>query len=314
MDYEMPGMNGAETFSLLKKQENSLCRDIPVILLTAGDAVSAKQLVDEYGFDAYLEKPIRAELLEAEILRLLPKEFIEYRWKGADLYSLTSEAATIRRRKRKLCITTDCVCELPEEIISQYDIKVMYLYIRTESGRFMDTREIDSDNLSYFFENENSVARAASVTIEEYEEFFAKALSEAENVIHISLAANSGKSYGVAVEAAKGFDHVRVIDSGLISCGEGLVVLRAAQMARDGAGVDEIVEVIEGLKHSVETKFILQSVKVFYRNGYANKFTAAIFEKLHIHPVLRMNRSYVRITGGYMGSLENQGFPNFLIV
>ena len=305
MDYAMPGMNGAETFSLLKKQENSLCRDIPVILLTAGDAVSAKQLVDEYGFDAYLEKPIRAELLEAEILRLLPEELIEYRSKAADLYSKASENGTIRRRKRKLCITTDCACELPEEIISQYDIKVMYLYIRTESGRFMDTREIDSDNLSYFFENEKPIARADSVTIEEYEEFFAKALSEAENVIHISLAANSGKSYGVAVEAAKCFNHVRVIDSGLISCGEGLVVLRAAQMAREGAGVDEIVEVIEQLKHSVETKFILQSVKAFCQNGYVNKFTAAIFEKLHIHPVLRMNRSYVRITGGYMGSLEN---------
>ena len=305
MDYSMPEMNGAETFSLLKKQENSLCRDIPVILLTAGDVVSAKQIVDEYGFDTYLEKPISAEMLEAELLKLLPEELIEYRSKDAALSGETSEYATIRRKKRKLCITTDCVCELPEEIISQFDIKVMYLYIRTESGRFTDTREIDSDNLSYFFENEKSLARAASVTIEEYEEFFAKALSEAENVIHISLAANSGKSYGVAVAAAKGFDHVRVIDSGQISCGEGLIVLRAAQMAKEGAGVDEIVEVMERLKHSVETKFIMQSVKVFGQNGYTNRLTAGLFEMLHVHPVLRMNKSYIRITGGYIGSLEN---------
>lgn len=305
MDYMMPEMNGAETFDLLKKQENSLCRDTPVILLTAGDAASAKQIVDEYGFDTYLEKPIRADILEAEILKLLPEELIEYRSNEAALSAVTAESATIRRKRRKLCITTDCVCELPDEIISQYDIKVMYLYIRTESGRFTDTREIDSDNLSYFFEDEKPMPHAVSVTIEEYEEFFAKVLSEAENVIHISLAAKCGKSYGVAVTAAKGFDHVRVIDSGQISCGEGLIVLGAAQMARDGAGVDEIVETVEKLKHSVETKFVMQDAKTFYQSGYTNRFIAAVCKLFHMHPILRMNRSYVRIVGAYIGSLEN---------
>lgn len=305
MDYMMPDMNGAETFSLLRKQENGLCRDTPVILLTAGDVASAKQIVDEYGFDTYLEKPIRAELLEAEILKLLPEELIEYRLEEAALAEGAAVYPAIYRKKRRLCITTDCICELSDEIISQYDIKVMYLYIRTESGRFTDTREIDSDNFPYFFENEKLRARTVSVTIEEYEEFFAKVLLEAENVIHISLAANSGKSYGIAVTAAKSFDHVRVIDSGHISCGEGLIVLKAAQMARDGASADEIVDVIERLKHNVETKFVMQSAKTFYQNGYTNRVTAAVCELFHMHPILRMNKGRITIMGVYIGNLEN---------
>jgi DegV family protein with EDD domain len=308
MDYRMPDMNGAETFSKLKKQESGLCRDVPVVLLTAGDEAGAKQLVEEYGFDSYLEKPIRAERLEAEIVRLLPEELIEYSAKEASLSEQEGGYAARHRRKRKLCITTDCICDLPDEIISQYDIPVMYLYIRTEFGRFKDTREIDSDNITYFFEDERiseSMVRSVSVTIGEYEEFFSMALSEAENVIHISMAANAGKSYGVAIAAAKGFDHVKVIDSGQISGGEGLIVLRAAQMAKDGAGAEAIVEEIEKLKHCVETKFVLQNAKTFCRNGYASRLTAQLCELFHIHPVLKMKHSYARISGGYIGNTEH---------
>lgn len=305
MDYMMPEMNGAETFAMLKHQENSLCRDTPVILLTAGDSASAKQLVEEHGFDTYLEKPIQAEKLENEILKLLPEELVEYRKNERAYMDDDADLSRLRRKKRKLCITTDCVCELPDEIIAQNDIKVMYLYIRTPNGRFADTREIDSDNLSYFGDAELEQIHAVSVTVEEYEDFFAKALSEAENVIHISMAEHAGKSYGVAVAAAQGFDHVRVIDSGHISCGEGLIVLRAAQMARDGADVDAICNAIEHTKHLIETRFLMSSASVFYQNGYTNKFVARICENFKMHPVLRMTRSYIKIMGFYAGNLEN---------
>lgn len=304
MDYMMPDMNGAETLAQIRRQENSLCRDTSVILLTAGDAASSKQLADENGFDSFLEKPISADLLEKELLKYIPEELIEYRSKESSLDVLDEENIRIRHKKRKLCITTDCVCELPDELISKYDVKVMYLYIRTPRGRFADTREIDSDNLSYFFNDEKSQIIADSVTIEEYEEFFAKALLEAENVIHISMAANSGKSYGVAVAAAKGFDHVRVIDSGQISCGEGLIVRKAAMLAKEGATVEELSEAIEKLKHQVETRFVMPNAENFYRHGYVDRATAKICEIFHMHPILHMRKSYIKIMGVYFGSTE----------
>ena len=31
--------------------------------------------------------------------------------------------------KRKICITTDCVCDLPDEMLKEYNVDVVYFYI-----------------------------------------------------------------------------------------------------------------------------------------------------------------------------------------
>ena len=48
------------------------------------------------------------------------------------------------------------------------------------------------------------------------------------------MAAHVGKSYETAVTAAKGFDHVKVIDSEQISGGQALIVLYAGKLAMEG--------------------------------------------------------------------------------
>jgi CheY-like chemotaxis protein len=70
MDYLMPGGNGAQTLQTLRAQENNPCRSTPALLLTATGTAEARAIADQYGFDGCLEKPIRAEVLESEIIRL----------------------------------------------------------------------------------------------------------------------------------------------------------------------------------------------------------------------------------------------------
>ena len=61
--------------------------------------------------------------------------------------------------------------------MDKYDIKVIYFYIKTKKGRFADTKEISSDNLMEYMEEENGIVSANSVSVEEYEEFFAEILT-----------------------------------------------------------------------------------------------------------------------------------------
>jgi DegV family protein with EDD domain len=274
-----------------------------VILLTASGAAEAEQIAEEYGFQSYLEKPIRSELLEAGIMRLLPEDILEYR--RAESTVVDEPVFQFRRKKRRVYITTDCVCDIPDNWLEKYDIKMMYLYIRTDKGRFADTREIDSDNLTQYLSDKGISARSDSVSVEEYEEFFADALSEAENVIHISMASNVGKSYGIAIAAAKGFDHVHVVDSGQLSAGEGLVVLFAARMAKQNANPDEILSAVEHMKRMVEARFLLPDIKLVYRNGHINSFMGQLCGRFRVHPVASLSsHSRTVISGGYVGNLQ----------
>lgn len=63
LDHMMPNMDGIETLRHFKELENNLCKDTPVIALTANAIVGAKEMYLEAGFDDYLSKPIKMESL-----------------------------------------------------------------------------------------------------------------------------------------------------------------------------------------------------------------------------------------------------------
>lgn len=314
MDYMMPGMDGHETLKCLRTQENGLCRDTAVILMTANTLEETQRIMKDARFNGYLEKPIDSKKLEESILQFLPNELVEYRKNILRETKKENEIQRISGRKRKaVYITTDCVCDLPAELIEKYDIKVMYLYIKTENGRFADTKEINSEHLAQYISESGINAYGDSSSVEEYEEFFADALTQAEQVVHISMAKNTGRSYNVAVTAATGFDHVQVIDSGHISCGEALVVLYAASLAAEGYKSQEICEMIEVMKNRVVSKYIMPSADVFAQRGRTSQTVANICRWFMLRPVIAPLNSRVRLIGAFAGNIEGawKGFIRF---
>lgn len=306
MDYMMPQMDGVETLKALRRQENGLCRDSAVIVLSANSAAESGWHYLEEGFDGYLEKPIQGELLEAEILKFIPDDIIEYRASGDEEYEEDAGARMVsRRRKRKVLITTDCVSDLPGSLIDKYGIGIMYLYIKTDSGRFADVLEITSDNLIGYMTDTTSSAVTDSVSVEEYEEFFANMLAQAEEVIHISMAQNIGKSFNIAVTAAESFDHVHIIDSSQMSSGQALIVLYAAKLAAEGYSVAQIYEEVNKVKEHVCSRFIMPAANIFYEHGFTGRINAKVCDVLGLHPVIKMSQSRMIMSGVRFGKLEN---------
>lgn len=314
MDYMMPGMDGHETLKRLRTQENGLCRDTAVILMTANTLEETQRMMKDVRFDGYLEKPIDSKKLEETILRFLPNELVEYRKNVLPPNAKENEIQRISGRKRKtVYITTDCVSDLPPELIEKYDIKVMYLYIKTENGRFADTKEINSDHLAQYISENGINAYGDSSSVEEYETFFADALTQAEQVVHIAMAKNTGRSYEVAKAAAAGFDHVQVIDAGHISCGEALVVLYAASLVAEGYKSQEICEMVQTMKNRVVSKYMMPSADIFAQRGRTNQTVASLCRWFMLRPVIAPVKSKVRVIGFFAGNMESawRGFIHF---
>ena len=209
-----------------------------------------------------------------------------------------------RKKALGLSITTFILMVLSIILIEKYDIKLIDLYIKTDSGRFRDTKEIDIHNLSRYLSDENSSAFSLSPTVEDYEHFFADALMDADEIIYLSMAGGAGRSFENATEAAKGFAHVHVIDSTHISCGQGLVVLHSAKLAADGAPLQEILGEIERMKSKVKANYILPNTRIFYQKGYTDKITARICDVFKLHPVLGSFRNKITVMGVRAGKIE----------
>lgn len=79
MDHMMPDMDGVETLRRMAETDH-LCKDVPVIILTANAIAGAKEHYLKEGFTDYLSKPINSQKLENLLLKYLPDTMVQ----GAD--------------------------------------------------------------------------------------------------------------------------------------------------------------------------------------------------------------------------------------
>ncbi len=305
MDYMMPGMTGTQTMQEVRKQENGLCRESAIIALTGNTMTGIRDKCLEEGYDGYVEKPIQSKALEMEILQFLPSDIIEHLENESVMTEGEGALQRIGTQKRKkILITADCACDIAKEQLEEYGIELMYLYIRTPEGRFADTKEIDTDSLAEYVSVDRSDVFIESGTVEEYEEFFAEMLTRAEFVIHISLSSATGKNHNNALTAARGFGHVRVVDSEQVSCGFALLTMLASKMMSEGRNADEICEELEIAKTKIQTRFVMPGAELFYHRGQTREITFKACKFFKLHPLVKVSQRKMKVVGLLGGTLE----------
>lgn len=187
-----------------------------------------------------------------------------------------------------LLITADSVCDLPEELTKQYGIVINPYFVRTEEGRFVDSTEIALDDLLIYMEQEDKHAKSEPPTEDEYEVFFTKQLSVAEQVLHITMAKKTSDGYYHAVKAAEKCSNVTVFDSGQLSSGMGLVAIKAAKMAQEGATLTQILNTLSASRNLVSSSFLLNETEFLHRSGRLSKGVKNVCDRLLVHPMLAM--------------------------
>ena len=74
LDHMMPEMDGVETLHRVRENEGNLCKETPVVVLTANAVSGAREMYLAEGFDDYLSKPIIPAKLERFLQDMLPEE------------------------------------------------------------------------------------------------------------------------------------------------------------------------------------------------------------------------------------------------
>ena len=308
MDHKMPEMDGVETLQRIRTQENGRCVDTPVIALTANAMSGSEMFYRECGFEGYLAKPVNGTLLEAAVLKHLPEDLIEF---STEKEEIDSEIRLVKRKeKRSIYVTADCVCDIPQKYIEEYEIGIMPYYVVTNEGQFRDVDEIQADSLLNYLKEENH--QAHSHAAEEYERFYADALEIGEQVLHITISQSvRGGGHAAAKAAMKGFDHVTVFDSAHLSSGMGILVLAAAKMAKEHRSLDEITDQLKKMRNRISTSFIVPSIGSLYKNGLIGSRTAKLCTWLELHPVFCMKNYEMKCSTTEIGDVS-RSYQNYI--
>ncbi|MBQ5320026.1 MAG: DegV family EDD domain-containing protein [Oscillospiraceae bacterium] len=211
--------------------------------------------------------------------------------------------------KRKICITTDCVCDLPDEMLRDNDIDIVYFYIDTDTGCFRDRSEITAQNIFEYLKNGGKKSVTGAPPSEEFVEVFSKKLKNCEEIIHIAtgnmISASVANSKAAVEQMGSLGERVHVFDSGHLSTGIGHIVLKAAEMVKNGVNdTEKIIAELEKMRNMVSSSFMADSADYLYRNGKVSKAVQVICGMFNIHPVLAMKNGYLGLKSVQIGNYE----------
>lgn len=308
MDHQMPGMDGVETLAQMRRQENGLCNQSPVIALTANAEPGIEKKYLAKGFDAYLVKPVNSTDLEEMLIRFLPAGLVKvFSNEGDGLVALEPEDifGGEKRHKRNIRITVESACDLSAELLRDWDIDCISCYVRVEDGRFCDGREI-SYGAALDYLKKGIMVRMELPGVEEYEDFFADELDTSYQVLHISSSGKIDPGVANARKAAGAFGNVYIFDSGLVSGGTGLLALYAADMVKQGMQMEEIVKRLEGLKRNMAASFMIGDSEAFLFNKRGSALLGRICNLFMLKLTVQVREGEFRFGFLHAGSSERE--------
>ncbi len=209
---------------------------------------------------------------------------------------------------RKIKITADSTCDLSEELCKRYDIDLASLHIVYGSESYDDRKDIFPEDIIKRYREKKELPKTAAVSVWEYTELFKKYVSEGYEVIHISLGSSISSSHQNSVAAAAEVGNVYSVDSQNLSCGSGLLALKAASMAQEtelsAAGIaDKVRELVPKSRAS----FVLDDLEFLNAGGRCSTLAMLGANLLSIKPCIEVdstNGAAMAVGRKYRGKLD----------
>ena len=204
----------------------------------------------------------------------------------------------------KVRMTADSTCDLSPELLRKYEIGIAPLSVIIDGEVFHDGVDVTPPDIFPAAEAGKS-ERTAAVNTYEYREFFTEQLKNCDEIVHICISSEFSTCYNDAVEAARHFDHVYVVDSRNLSTGSGLLVLEGAEMAAKGMEGKKIAEVLKNRTGLVDASFVVHTVDYLRRGGRCSGLEALGAKMLHIRPSILVRDGKMHPGEKYRGSYEH---------
>ena len=310
MDHLMPEMDGIDCYRRIREQKGGLNNETPIIVLTANAGGENIELYNNTGFDGYLVKPVSGEQLEDMLLKHLPSGKVVGNTNDSAGGSLISTASRYARKK-PIVVATSTMSDLPQSVIRELDIKIIPYTVITDEGVFYDTIDIDSEELVRYMRDEKKIVLSEPPTEEAFVSFFSSELKRAHHLIFITLTTGSSREYGRAIEAAKTFDNVTVINSECLSSGTGILTMIAARLVQQNLTVDRIKAELEDAKELIRCSFVIKSTDVMARRERISPFMNSLLNALWLHPMLRVKNDNLGVGRLLFGS-ERKCYEDYI--
>jgi fatty acid kinase fatty acid binding subunit len=198
----------------------------------------------------------------------------------------------------KTRIVTDSAANIPAELVAEYDIRTVPMYLKFGENVYQDGVDLPLGEFYPKLAREEVPVSTAAPSVGDYREAFERALEGAAGIVCVTVASFVSVSYESArVAASELSGRVRLVDSKSASMGEGWSALEAARLAAAGAGLDECAARAEEVAKRTQLCATINTFEFLRRSGRVHALLAYAGTALNIKPVFALRGGRIEQLG-----------------
>lgn len=204
----------------------------------------------------------------------------------------------------KIAISCDSSVDTGKELLKQFNIHMIPFTISINNETKLDG-EFSTDEIFENFKKNNTIPKTSAVNSYQFDEHFKTLLKEYDYIIHLSMSADMSCAYSNAVESAKNFNNVSIINSKTLSTGLMLLCIYAHELVEKGLSPNEIIELVENKRPKVQLSFILNRLNFLHKSGRCGMIALLGANLLKIRPQIYVKDGKTYSGKKYRGTLES---------
>ena len=195
----------------------------------------------------------------------------------------------------RVAIVTDSTSDIDPAVARALDLVVVPLFVNFGDRRYRDGVDLDREEFYRRLASESQLPTTTQPTAKMFEDAFAPLVADGRPIVGIFISQKLSGTINAARAAADQFPGKRIelVDSLTATAGLGLQAMHAAELARGGSTVDEILAALADDRTHQHGFAALPDLSHAVRTGRIGKARAAIGGMLKIVPVLRLDRGEV---------------------
>lgn len=182
-------------------------------------------------------------------------------------------------------ILADSSCDLPQEVLDRYNIRIIPMYIALGEKDYRDG-DITATDIYAHFEKTQQTPKTAAPNVSDYQDLFKPFIDEGKEIVLFSISSQMSGSFQNARVAAESFPDAGIycIDSKSLSSGVGLQIMHACQLAQAGKSAGEIAREALLMAERTQASFVLAQLEYLHRGGRCSAVSAYAATLLSIRP------------------------------
>lgn len=192
------------------------------------------------------------------------------------------------KNMNKVKIIADSTVDLSPELYKEFDIEVLPLNVNFGEENFKDGITINQTQLYEKVKRYGELPHTAATSPVDMIDTFKKYIDKGYDIIYLGIGSLFSTTFQNANIAKQEFDENRIflIDSLNLSTGTGLLVLRAARLAREGKSAAEIKKDLDALVPNISTRFAVDTLEYLHKGGRCSGASKLFGHIFHIHPII----------------------------